>query len=127
MSDVGQRIKLLRQDKEWTQEDLASKVDVTRFSVANWELGRRIPSLETLKKLSEIFGVGVDYLVGRSPHEKISDLLPRVHSIFNDPSISDADKRLAIDRITSIYLLATYNQVPILNIDDIQESLQEKD
>ncbi len=49
-----------------SQEALAQKVFVTRQAVSRWETGETIPGTDTLKLLSELFGVSIDTLLGSS-------------------------------------------------------------
>ena len=54
----------LRTQSGLSQDDLAKKVFVTRQAVSRWETGETVPNTETLKLLSELFGVSVDTLLG---------------------------------------------------------------
>lgn len=54
---IGKYIKFLRERNNLTQQELAKKVLVTREAVSKWETGRRIPDIETLIILSNIFDV----------------------------------------------------------------------
>lgn len=58
------RIKQLRIARELTQVELAKKLFKSESAVRMWELGKSEPDIETLGKLSEIFGVNIDYLLG---------------------------------------------------------------
>ncbi len=61
---LGNRLKKLRGKK--TQEEVASRVDVSRARYSHYENGRSQPDNEILIKLSNYFGVSVDYLLGGS-------------------------------------------------------------
>lgn len=63
MTKVSKNIRKIRTAKNLTQEDLAQKLFVTRQTVSGWENGRTQPDIETLCKLSEIFGVPVEDLI----------------------------------------------------------------
>ncbi|MCR5809070.1 MAG: helix-turn-helix domain-containing protein [Clostridiales bacterium] len=54
----------LRTKNGLSQEELAEKVFVTRQAVSRWETGETIPNTETLKLLSELFGVSINTLLG---------------------------------------------------------------
>lgn len=54
---IGKYIKFLRERNNLTQEELAKKVPVSREAVSKLETGRRIPDIETLIILSNIFDV----------------------------------------------------------------------
>ena len=60
----------LRTKKGLTQEQLAEKVFVTRQAVSRWENGETVPNTETLKLLSELFGVSINTLLG-SPRKLV--------------------------------------------------------
>ncbi len=62
--DLADRLKSLRKENSLTQKELANKLFKSESTVRMWELGKSEPDLETVNKLSVIFGVSVDYLLG---------------------------------------------------------------
>jgi len=58
------RIKDLRKQMGLKQSELAEKINLTASAVSGWEVGRNEPDFETLRKMSEIFGVSIDYILG---------------------------------------------------------------
>ena len=48
-----------------TQKDLADKLFVNQTAVSQWERGVTTPSSQLLLRLSELYGVSTDYLLGR--------------------------------------------------------------
>ncbi|MCM1438626.1 MAG: helix-turn-helix domain-containing protein [Roseburia sp.] len=58
------RLKEARQDKGWTQKQLASAINTTDDSVYSWEKGRSQPSIELICRLCEVLEVSADYLLG---------------------------------------------------------------
>jgi transcriptional regulator with XRE-family HTH domain len=58
----SERLKMLRKERGWSQEDLATQLDVSPGSVGNWEIGPHEPHVKTLKKLAALFEVEVRYL-----------------------------------------------------------------
>ncbi len=65
-------LRNLRKANHITQRHLANELFVDCSTVTKWETGKAIPGSETLNKIANIFGVSVDYLLGRSqsPTEK---------------------------------------------------------
>jgi transcriptional regulator with XRE-family HTH domain len=61
-----QRLRQLRQDKNMTITQIANEFEVTKQTVSRWELGDRIPTLDTATAIADYFDVSLDYLVGRS-------------------------------------------------------------
>jgi transcriptional regulator with XRE-family HTH domain len=66
----GQQLKALRQNKGLSQDTLAGMLFVTRQSVSQWENDRAMPSVDLLVKLSGIFEISVDELLGKPPAEE---------------------------------------------------------
>jgi len=62
--DTKNRIFELRTKKGLSQEALAEKVSVTRQAVSRWENGETTPNPETLKRLSVLFDVSINTLLG---------------------------------------------------------------
>ena len=62
---LAKRIKELRKEKDLTQEDLGKLINVTKVSICCYENGTRVPTLETIVALADIFEVSLDNLLGR--------------------------------------------------------------
>ncbi len=65
MVDFSQRLKKLRADKHLTQAQVAKRVGVTASMVSSYETDIRLPSYDVMISLADLFGVTVDYLLGR--------------------------------------------------------------
>lgn len=63
MNQLAQQIRVLRTDKNLSQDELAEKLYISRQAVSKWENGDATPDLDNLVKLSEIFTVSLDELV----------------------------------------------------------------
>lgn len=64
----GKRLKELRKQSNMTQQELGDIINVTKVSICCYEKGTRIPSLETLIDLSNLFKVDLDYLIGNDAY-----------------------------------------------------------
>lgn len=61
---LGQRINELRLKFGWSQVELGKRLSVTKQTVSNWENENILPSIEMLMRLSKVFNVPTDYLLG---------------------------------------------------------------
>ena len=61
--ELGGQIKRHRARLGLSQEELADKIFVTRQSVSNWENDKTYPDLQSLLRLSELFGLSLDELI----------------------------------------------------------------
>ena len=68
------RLKELRENRNLTQAELAKLLKVSPSAIGMYEQGRRDPDSSTLKKLSVLFNVSVDYLLDNQPPQ--NDTLP---------------------------------------------------
>ena len=69
--DFGQRLKQLRKNIPLNQGQLALRVGVSPSLISAYETGNRFPSCEVLLRLSRIFHVSVDYLLGQEKYISI--------------------------------------------------------
>jgi len=53
------KLKILRAERDWSQADLAEKLDVSRQTVNAIETGKYAPSLPLAFKISELFGLKI--------------------------------------------------------------------
>lgn len=70
---LGERLKQLRQERGWSQAELAAKVGADAGQISRYENGRMTPSAEAVVKIAEVLDVTTDYLLvetspRRSPH-----------------------------------------------------------
>lgn len=64
--DFGQKLRLLRKQKGMTQEELAASLFVSRTAISKWESGRGLPSIDSLRAISDFFSVSLDDLLSAS-------------------------------------------------------------
>jgi len=69
---VADRIKVLREQQNMTQTQLAKQLGITRSSVNAWEMGISVPSTQYIVELANIFKVSTDYLLGVNTTASIS-------------------------------------------------------
>ena len=91
---LGQRILRLRKERNLTQEELASKVNVTAQAVSKWENEITSPDISILVDLSDIFSITVDELLGKENKTEtkvefveavnINELILRIRMKSND-------------------------------------------
>lgn len=70
----SKRLKDLRIEYGYTQADLAKFLELEAPAISKYELGLREPSLAVLNKLSEIFNVSIDYLLGKTDTKELEDI-----------------------------------------------------
>lgn len=61
--NISRNLIALRQQKDWTQEDVAKKLGYSRGAVQKWESGMNEPNLSAIQKIMELYDVTMDRLV----------------------------------------------------------------
>lgn len=62
--NTGKIIANLREERGWSQTDLAKLCSVSRVMVGKYERGEALPSIEAAKKIADAFEVSLDFLAG---------------------------------------------------------------
>ncbi len=64
-SMFGENLKILRKEKGFSQEQLATRLNVVRQTISKWEKGISVPDAELLIQLAEVLDVTVSDLLGK--------------------------------------------------------------
>lgn len=66
MATFANVLRLLRNEKKMSQQELADALGVSKSAVNMYERGERQPNFETLEVIADYFNVDTDYLLGRT-------------------------------------------------------------
>lgn len=85
---LGNKIKQLRQEKGWSQDELAFHAGIDGRQISRYENDRVTPSVDVVVKLARAFNVSVDHLLiddapKRPLHEPISKLTEKIMHLEN--------------------------------------------
>lgn len=92
----AKRLREVREDLNLMQKEMAQKLNMPITTYNGYETGKRSPSLEILRNISDILDVSIDYLLGKS--NKKSSLtnieLLEIKNISKNDEISELVKKL---------------------------------
>jgi transcriptional regulator with XRE-family HTH domain len=71
---VGQRIRKIRKEKDWTQRDLGQRTGIDHRNLTRYETGAVKPSIKVLERIASAFEISVDELI-HDPSEIRPELL----------------------------------------------------
>lgn len=66
MNKFAERLNYLRTENEMSRRQLADRLNVSVRLISYWENGQRECDFDTLLRLSEVFDVSVDYILGKT-------------------------------------------------------------
>jgi len=90
----GEKLQNLRKIKHMSQEELASKITVSRQAVSKWELNESVPDTENVIQISKVLGVSIDYLLD-----------DEINTIEDIPIVKETSKRLTRELKNKYYLI----------------------
>lgn len=74
MNVISKYLKFLRKRHNYTQDDLAKRLDISRQAVSKWETGTAVPDLEVLLKISKLYDITInDILEPKIYPQRITD------------------------------------------------------
>lgn len=84
---LAKRLKELRNAHNYTQEYIASYLDIARQSYSHYETGRNIPSTETIYKLATLYSIHTEDLLQMTLNEKLNNYYVVPTSTNNELSL----------------------------------------
>lgn len=94
---LGEKISKLKKLKRLSQVDLSNATGISRDAISKYERGDAIPSVEYAKRIADVLGVSLDYLVNEEDKEEVLDneAVVRIREIQKLPS-DEKDKIFSV-------------------------------
>ncbi len=119
-----EKLQKLRKERGWSQEELASRIAVSRQAVSKWELGTAVPDTDNIVQLSELFGVTTDYLI--KDNLDCDEDIPAVARTAASVRKAEQSRQLLIAGIVTLVLGVIIIGV-LLTLSQVIESYQKVD
>ena len=87
---IGEKIALLRKEKNITQTELAEYLFLAPQTISRWEVGNGAPEISLLPKIAAFFGVRIDDLFGLTSLTRAEDLVCKYSVLRDDRSFREA-------------------------------------
>lgn len=108
-SDLGDKVKLLRDRRGLKQDDLAKVLELSRCQISNLESGRRNLSLKQLEKLCEYFKIDMSYFLMSETTDSCLDLIEKAKLLFESKELTNIQKEDLFTSIMKIYINSKEN------------------
>ena len=95
MQTFHERLRATRIEKGFTQEQLAKAVGVTKSTMAKYDRGELEPNVKNIKKIAQVLGVSVDYLLYDNIKVSADDTDKEILGIIH--MMDDKGKRFILD------------------------------
>ena len=116
---VGENIIFLRKRNGMTQEALSERINVSRQTVAKWERGESEPDCSSLMRLSTLFNVTIDALVGNvDEDQKMIGVAPKGKYFFGMAKIGEDGSIVLPQKALEIFNLSVGSELAVLGDED---------
>ncbi|MGN0841333.1 MAG: helix-turn-helix domain-containing protein [Candidatus Ornithospirochaeta sp.] len=116
---VGENIIFLRKRNGMTQEALSERINVSRQTVAKWERGESEPDCSSLMRLSTLFNVTIDALVGNvDEDQKTVGVAPKGKYFFGMVKIGEDGSIVLPQKALEIFNLSVGSELAVLGDED---------
>lgn len=116
---VGENIIFLRKRNGMTQEALSERINVSRQTVAKWERGESEPDCSSLMRLSTLFNVTIDALVGNvDEDQKTVGVAPKGKYFFGMVKIGEDGSIILPQKALEIFNLSIGSELAVLGDED---------
>ena len=97
---LAEKVQALRKKNNWSQEELAEQLNISRQSVSKWESGASIPDIDKIIAMSSLFGVSTDYLLKDELEKEVPSEVEDVYEapLTRNVSVEEADGSLGLVR-----------------------------
>lgn len=120
MSDIGSKIKQIRQHRHLTQQEIAERMGVSRNYISQWESGTRRINADQLIQYAKIVGVTLDYFNDNSVERTLFQTMAQLEEVFMDADVPRADVDKAYQDIMRIYLKSKELTGMVVDLGDVQ-------
>lgn len=104
--NLGNRIQELRKKAKLSQSELAAKIDISYPQMSRYEIKEVQPPADVLKRIADVFGVSIDFIVNGTIEEKASNILQDNELLlqFKEVEQMDEDDRGTIKKLIDAFI-----------------------
>ena len=119
----GDQLSKARKEKEFTQEELAEKLNLSRQTILRWEKNQVFPDISNLKAVAQVLDVSFDYLLGEDKTNKV----PSSKLSLTDVLVGKEVRLIIYQKSLDNYLAIYDNNCLVLDIAEDMVQVQYTD
>ncbi|WP_347707746.1 MULTISPECIES: helix-turn-helix transcriptional regulator [Clostridium] len=115
---ICENLKRLRKIYQYTQEQLAEKINVSRQSIAKWESGESAPDIASCIELAKLYNVTIDNLVSHSEEETGIVIPPKGKYFFGAVTVGERGQIVIPKDAREVFNINSGDKLLILGDED---------
>lgn len=115
---INMNLKRLRQQYNFTQEQLAEELGVSRQVIAKWEKGESTPDIHFCIKLAELYDVTIDNLVNYDEQEAGVSVPPKGKHLFGTTTVGDRGQIVIPKKARDLFRIEAGDTLIIVGDED---------
>lgn len=115
---ISMNLKTLRKINNYTQEEVAEKISVSRQSVAKWENNESIPDINSCAKLAKLYNVTLDNLVNYSQEESGIAIPPKGKHFFGSVTVGERGQIVIPKEARELFNISTGDKLLVLGDEE---------
>ncbi|WP_423237173.1 helix-turn-helix domain-containing protein [Clostridium tertium] len=115
---ISENLKRLRKIYQYTQEQVAEKINVSRQSIAKWESGESAPDIASCIELAKLYNVTIDNLVSHSEEESGIVIPPKGKYFFGAVTVGERGQIVIPKDAREVFNINSGDKLLILGDED---------
>lgn len=116
---IGENITKLRKRYNYSQEEVAEKIGVTKQTIAKWESGESIPDVLHSNALAELFDIALDNLVNFEADEVgMQDLPPKGKHMFGTVTVGEKGQIVILVKARRLFNIKPGDSLVVLGDEE---------
>ena len=111
---IAENLATLRQHCQYSQEDIAEKIGVSRQAVAKWESGETLPDLVNCQALADLYGVSVDDLLHFDQASRKLGIPPKGKHIFGIVKVGERGQIVLPKKAREVFCIQPGDMMVVL-------------
>lgn len=115
---IGMNLKTLRKINNYTQEEVAEKINVSRQSVAKWENNESVPDINSCVELAKLYNVTLDNLVNHSQEKSGIIIPPKGKYFFGSVTVGERGQIVIPKEARDVFSINTGDKLLVLGDEE---------
>ena len=115
---ISMNLKTLRKINNYTQEEVAENINVSRQSVAKWENNESVPDINSCAKLAKLYNVTLDNLVNYSEEKSGIAIPPKGKHFFGSVTVGERGQIVIPKEARELFGINTGDKLLVLGDEE---------